>query len=84
MESILQKPPLNLVKKIHRFTHATPGEMKQLLDDADTSTPHLEDAYDNVHEACAISACNGHPGDQRKFSVTHINSTFYETVEADI
>lgn len=81
MASIVKRPPLNILKKIHRFTDASAGKMKQLLSDADMSTPDLEEACDKFHDACEICASTGSPADWRKISLTHINSAFNEEVQ---
>lgn len=56
MQGIVRNKDLNIVKKVHRFTHGTAQEMKSLFTDAGILTPNISNACDKVHSSCAICA----------------------------
>lgn len=61
MSNITKRPALNLAKMIHKYTHATPEDMKSLFKDAGVIDRSLDEALDNVYEAFNLCAANGRP-----------------------
>ena len=71
---------LNMVKKVRRFTHASPKEMKRLFEDAKLITGGIIQACDKVTQACDIFASTGRPTDMKKVSLLHANEAFNQEV----
>lgn len=81
--SIGNRKGLNMVKKIHRFTHATADEMIDILKDAGRLTPDVKLNCERVYASCGICAKTGRPFIRRKVSLTHVNEAFNEELQAD-
>lgn len=79
----VKRAPLVFCKRVHRYTHATPEEMRILCKDANMLDEALEQAIDKVFAACEICAKNGRPKSSRKVSLTHVNEAFNEEVQID-
>lgn len=74
---------LNMVKRVHRFSHATSKEMQSLFKDANLDSQVIANACKKVHEACDICASTGRPKDKKKVSLTHVNEAFNNEIQAD-
>lgn len=83
IHSSAKRAPLTLCKRIHRYTHATPEEMRVLCKDANMLDDALDEAIDKVFAACEVCAKNGRPKPSRKVSLTHVNEGFNEEVQID-
>lgn len=76
MGNIKKQPSLNMVKKIHRFSHGTADEMKQIFSDAGMDTPDVRRACERVFEACEVCVSSGRPANRAKVSLTHVQADF--------
>lgn len=83
MSNVVKRPDLNLVKKVHRYTHMTAEEMREFFREAGILTDGLSEAADRVHAACDICTRTGIAVERRKISLTHVNEAFNEEVQAD-
>lgn len=83
MSNIKKRQPLNIAKKIHTFTHGTSKEMISLLRDAGLEVPEYKRACQKVFESCGICASSGRPADKAKVSLTHVNKSFNNEIQAD-
>lgn len=83
MANIMSRPELCVAKKIHRYTHATSDEMKDLYKGAGILTTKLSEAFDKVYKACEICCRNGRPLNSKKLSLTHVNKAFNHELQAD-
>lgn len=83
MSIIDKNVDLNLIKNIHRFTHATFEERKHLLKHAVTFTNELSEACDTVFDSYTICASSGRPKHKCYISLTHVNEAFNQEVQAD-
>lgn len=73
---------LNLVKRLHRFTHAPEQEMVRILSDANRLTPNVKKACAKVYQACDICASSGTPIPKKKISISHVNAALNLEVQA--
>ena len=83
MGSPMARRELNFVKRVHRFSHGTATEMKELFEDASLLSGGIGKACDRVHRACDICASTGRPKDKKKVSLTHVNEAFNVEIQAD-
>lgn len=83
MANIKKRPELNIVKKVHRFTHGNATEMSRLFEEAGMLTPRIKKAIDKVTKACTPCARSGRPKNSRKLSLKHVNKDFNIEVQAD-
>lgn len=83
MQGIVRNKDLNIVKKVHRFTHASAQEMKSIFTDSVMLTPNISKACDKVHDSCDICASSGRPKIKKRVSLSHINEQFTQEVQAD-
>lgn len=83
IQTTAQRTPMTFCKKIHRYTHATKDEMRTLCQDARMLDPELEQAIENVCDACEICAKNGEPKRSKKVSLTHVNEAFNQELQID-
>jgi len=54
-----KRTPLAFCKRVHRYTHATPEQMRTLCKDANMLDEALLKAIDTVFKACEVCAKNG-------------------------
>lgn len=78
-----KRTPLAFCKRVHRYTHATPDEIRRLCKDANMMTDELEQAIVKVFTACEICTKNGRPKPSRKVSLTHVNEEFNQELQMD-
>ena len=78
-----KREPLAFSKRVHRYTHATAEEMKLLCKEADMLDKKLEEAIEQVCNACDVCAKNGRPVSSKKVSLTHVNQAFNEELQID-
>jgi len=78
-----KRSPLTIAKRLHRYTHATADEMKNLYDNAGILSRELSAAFDRVYQACDICASSGRPHHSKKLSIAHIDKAFNDEVQAD-
>ena len=83
MGSQTTRQELNMVKRVHRFSHATSREMQEMFRDAKMNSRKISTACDTVHKACDICASTGRPKDKKKVSLTHVNEAFNAEIQAD-
>lgn len=83
MVSTTKRADLNMVKRLHRFTHATSDEMQRILSDGGRLTEVIENACDKVFQACDICTSTGAPKSRRKISLSHVNTAFNDEIQAD-
>ena len=83
MGSPMARRELNMVKRVHRFSHSTATEMKELFKDASLLSGGIGKACDKVHRACDICASTGRLKDKEKVSLTHVNEAFNVEIQAD-
>ena len=76
MNLLGKRTPLAFSKKIHRFTHAPPDEIKDLCYNAGILDDELSNAIDTVAAECEVCVKNGRPASMRKISMTHVNAAF--------
>lgn len=81
--NVVKRTELNVVKKIHRQTHASSDEMKNLLRSAGDLSKEMIEACDKVYDACPIRASGRRPAKSGKVSMTHISTAFNDEVRAD-
>lgn len=75
---IQRQREVSTVNRIHRVTHATSDEMKQILSDASISSKKLDEVGDKVFESCDKCASSGRPRKSNKMSLSHGNEAFNE------
>lgn len=78
-----KRTPLAFSKKIHRFTHAPPDEIKCICKNAGILNKELSNAIDKVDAACEVCARNGRPAYIRKVSLTYVNAAFNQELQID-
>ena len=78
-----QRQAIQLVKKIHRFSHATDKEMQALYKRHGEVDPLILRAIATVYSACEICAANGRPRASRKVSLSHIDTSLNMEVQID-
>lgn len=83
MSSVDKHRTLNIVKKLHRFSHASSSDMACLLESAGYKDNNLKDICERVYNSCDICASSGRPSHMRKISVSHVNEAFNEELQAD-
>ena len=83
IHTTVKRQPLTLCKRVHRYTHATPDEMRHLFQDANMLDNELEDAIEQVCNACEVCAKNGRPLPSKKVSLTHVNQAFNAELQID-
>ena len=83
MGSTTSRQEINMVKRVHRFSHASSKEMQELFKDAKLDTSTVARACEKVHDACDICASTGRPKDKKKVSLTHVNEAFNAEIQAD-
>lgn len=67
--------------RIHRLTHASPDQIKSVCQQAGIPTDRIENAIDEVTDACSICARTGYPSPSKKISLTHVNEAFNIAVQ---
>lgn len=77
------RSPKNFCKIVHRYTHATEHDMRELCKDADILDPALDAAIKAVCDACKVCAKNGLPKSSRKVSLSHVNEAFNQEIQID-
>lgn len=83
LSSIVKRKELSFAKKIHRFTHTNPTEMKCLIDDSRHGSLAMNAACKRVLEACSICASSGRPANKKKISLSHVIEACNEEMQAD-
>lgn len=83
MANIVKRPEINIVKKVHRFTHCNDKELQKLFEKAGMLTPKIKNAIKKVTTACNPCAWSGRPSKTRKISLKHVNEEFNVEVQAD-
>lgn len=78
-----KRAPLVFCKRVHRYTHAPPEQMKSLCKEANMLDADLIEAIDKVFNACEVCAKNGRPAPSKKVSLTQVNSAFHEEIQID-
>lgn len=63
----------HVAKKLHRVTHVSKQDMKDLLCDAGVENKRPFDRCNDVHESCDICASFGWPSSKVKISLKHVN-----------
>lgn len=75
---------LNVLEKIHRYTHASSKEMKHLLSDANIHlSKNLSDVCHGVCRPCVVCVSSGRPVEMKKASLTHVNEAINEEFQVD-
>lgn len=72
-----------LAIKIHKFSHAHPDDIREILRDGGKLDAASSHACDEVFESCLVCAGTGRPAQHKKVSLTHVNSKFNEEIQAD-
>lgn len=83
MANVKKRPELNLVKKVHRFTHGNRHELSTLFEDAGMMTDKVKKAIDKVTSSCIPCTKSGRPANSTKISLKHVNKDFNAEVQAD-
>lgn len=83
MARLAKRHDLNLVKTLHRFTHAGYEEMERILQDSSNWNDQSKVACGNLMNACPICASKGRPHERRNISITHVTEAFNEELQAD-
>lgn len=83
MANEIGKYELNLVKKIHRFTHVTDEQMRVILSDAGRLTLEISKAFYKVIDLYPIRNINGRRLIHKKVSLSHLNEAFNQEILAD-
>lgn len=65
MANLVKRPELNLVKKVHRYTHCNAKELSMLFEEAGMLTPKIEKAISKVTSACIPCVSNGRPNQSK-------------------
>lgn len=78
-----RRAPMAFCKRVHRYTHAHPTELRELCEDAGILDKNLDDLISQVSAACEICNKNGRPHPSRKVSLTHVNEAFNEEIQLD-
>lgn len=87
MAGAVRKNDLNLAKKLHRFPHATGDEMKMILEEAGKKGKigrSMSNEFYQVHAACDTFVSSGKTRYRREGSLSHVNKTFNDKVQADL
>lgn len=84
MANIKKRPELNIVKKVHLFTHGNRDELSQLFTEAGMMTPKIDKAIRKVTLSCNPCATSGRPANTRKISLGHVNQKFNIEIQTDL
>ena len=76
-----KRTPLAFCKRVHRYTHATADEMRDLCKDGGILNDELDNAIERVVSACDICTKNGRPKPTTKVSLSHVNEDFNEELQ---
>lgn len=83
MANIKSHPELNMVKKVHRFTHRNLKQLETLFSDAGLLTPEIRKAIAKVTSSCIPCTTSGHPILTKKVLLKHVNKEFNLEVRED-
>lgn len=83
MEIFKNRPVINVVKKVHRFTDETLYEPRRLFDEAGMFKQRIKRAIDKVTNACMPCVKSGLPINSNNLSLKHVNKEFILKVQAD-
>lgn len=75
---------LNLSKRIHRFGHATAGEIKYMMYRTRLDKKKIEQSCETVYDACPIFSATGRPSIKKKVSTSHVKEAFNEKIQVDL
>lgn len=79
----LQHDALKVATKIHALSHAHSDDIKAILRDAGRLDAEASRACEEVVQSCVVCASTGRPAQHRKVSLTHVNSSFNQELQAD-
>lgn len=75
-----KRGPKSFVKKIHRYTHAPPEDIKFLCETAGVFNADITEAIKEIDEQCEVRVRNGRPLQKREFqfqTLTRISTNRY-------
>lgn len=75
--------PLTLAKRIHRYSHAPPRDMIEMLTRTGCPREQAEVISRKIAESCLICSQTGLPLPTRKVSLTHVSEAFNSEIQAD-
>ena len=75
--------PMKFAQRLHNYSHATSDDMKRICKMANILDRRLQKCIDNVYSACHVCCRTGRPKTSRKVSLSHIASTFNQSVQVD-
>ena len=78
-----KRQPLAFCKRVHRYAHATPEEMKTLCMEAGMLDDELTAAIERVFQACEVCAKNRRPPPSKKVSLSHVSQAFNVEIQID-
>lgn len=78
-----KRATLNIVQKVHRFTHAPAKDMGILLRTAGYNDDKMDEIFYDIYKSCDICASTGRPANMKKVSIMHINESFNRKLQAD-
>lgn len=67
-----------LAAKIHKFLHAHPDDIKEILRDVGRLDAESSRTFDDVFKSFRVCAVTGSPSQRRNVSLTHVNLRFNE------
>lgn len=79
---ITKRKELNFSKKIHRFVHTYPEEVKMMINVSGLGSAAMDKVCEKVYNACTFSKSTVRPF-IKKISFTNLNQTFNEDMQAD-
>lgn len=83
MELIIRKETLEIIVNIHRFSHAHPVDIKEILRDVGKLTQESSKKCEEVRKTCPVCAQTDRPAQHRKVSLTHVKYEFNDEIQAD-
>lgn len=73
LPNITKREPINMAKKVHRFTHISTTDIEAILNDAGYTDPKIREACERVYRAYDVCTSSGRPGISKKMSIGHVN-----------
>lgn len=83
LRNVEKRTELHVAKKIHRYTHTSSDEMRNIRRCAGDLSQEVIQECDKIYEACPNCASSGGPVERRKVSIAPVSTAFNDEVQAD-
>lgn len=79
----IKRPTLSMVKKVHRYIHATVLEMQSIFGDGHIVNNEFPKACQNDFDACDIWASSSKAKTKKKISICLVDEAFDQELQTD-